>query len=230
MMYLYDGLSLQNGRNSNMDSLLLSEREIARRNTLLAVICDGVGSMQDGAFAASLAVKAMNDWFGGLSDIERVGLRMRDEALRLNSRIIEEAKEKSLNTAATFTAILFAENRYYLVHIGDTRAYSFDRNGTATQLTVDDVSENGRLTGCVGRFENPVFLCTEGDASDKMFLICSDGLYKRMDFVSSLARSNIKRRKDLNKIIRQLAEHAIGRGERDNISLALIILKTEGAI
>ena len=229
-MYLYDGLSLQNGRSSNMDSLLLSEREIARRNVLLAVVCDGVGSMRDGAFAASLAVKSMHDWFTGLSDMERVGLCMRDEALRLNSRIIGEANEKRLSTAATFTAMLFAEGRYFLVHIGDSRAYSFGSGGTATQLTVDDVSENGKLTGCVGRFENPVFLCTEGDANGKMFLICSDGLYKRVDFTAALAESDIKHRKEVTKLIRRLAERAVERGERDNISLALVIPRMEGSL
>ncbi|GHU93285.1 serine/threonine protein phosphatase [Clostridia bacterium] len=227
-MYLYDGLSLQNGRSSNMDSLLLTEREIDLRSVLFAVVCDGVGSMKDGAFAASLAVEHMNDWFSKLPDVERIGLRMRDEALRLNLRIIEEAREKVLNTAATFTAMLFTENRYYLVHIGDTRSYCFDRDGTVTQLTVDDVSENGKLTGCIGRFENPVFLCTEGDAREKMFLLCSDGLYKKMESPPPLAEYNIKHRKDVTKTIQRLAAQAIERGEQDNISLALIIPKSEG--
>ncbi|WP_164545506.1 PP2C family protein-serine/threonine phosphatase [Paenibacillus albus] len=228
MKYLYDGLSLQNGRSSNMDSLLLAEREIDRKNSLLAVVCDGVGSMQDGAFAASLAVKSMNDWFNSLSDLERIGLRMRDEALKLNSRIMEQAKEQSLDTAATFTALLFVENRYCLVHIGDTRAYSIDSNGTATQLTVDDISEDGKLTGCVGRFGNPMFFCSEGEVDGKMFLICSDGLYKRMDFAPVLADSSIMNRKDMKRTIQRMADHAIERGERDNISLALLIPKTEG--
>jgi serine/threonine protein phosphatase PrpC len=86
-MYIYDGLSLQNGRGSNMDSLLLSEREIERRTVLLAVVCDGVGSTRDGAFAAAFSAKAMSEWFAGLADIERVGLRMRDEALNINGHL-----------------------------------------------------------------------------------------------------------------------------------------------
>jgi serine/threonine protein phosphatase PrpC len=213
-----------------MDSLLLTEREIDKRRVLLAVVCDGVGSLLDGAFAASLAVKLMNEWFSGLIDIERVGLRLRDEALKLNSRIIEEAREKSLNTAATFTAILFEGTRYYLVHIGDSRAYAFDHSDGAKQLTVDDVSETGKLTGCIGRFENPIFLCTEGEANEKVFLICSDGLYKRTDVLSSLAELYIKNQKDIKKSIQRLADHAIESGEQDNISLALIIPKTEGSV
>jgi serine/threonine protein phosphatase PrpC len=229
-VYIYDGLSLQNGRNVNMDSLLLTEREIAGQGTLLAVVCDGVGSMEDGAFAAALAVKSMSEWFSGLTDINRIGFRMRDEAFRINAAIVKKAREAELKTAATFTAVLFAENRYYTVHIGDTRAYSYDRDGAVIQLTVDDVSESGKLTGCVGLFDNPVFLCTEGEIGDKVFLICSDGLYKKLDVASTLVDAELRRRKDIKKVIRGLAEQAIERGERDNISIALVIPNAEGSI
>jgi serine/threonine protein phosphatase PrpC len=208
---------------------LLSEREISGSSALLAVVCDGVGSMRDGAFAASFAVKMMNEWFNRVSDTERIGLYMRDEASKLNNAIIEMATERSLQTAATFTAMLFANGKYYMVHIGDTRVYSFDSSGIVAQLTVDDVSAKGRLTGCIGRFENPVFLCSEGKTSGKAFLICSDGLYKRLDVAPALAAANVKHRKDVKKIVGKLAEYAIERGERDNISLALVIPKMEAS-
>jgi serine/threonine protein phosphatase PrpC len=226
-MFLYDGLSLQNRRRSNMDSLLLSERMIASKDALLALVCDGVGGTKDGAFAASFAVNAMNGWFRGLSGIDCIGLRMRDEALRINGLIIKEANEKSLDTAATFTAILFAGARYYVVHTGDTRAYSFSKSGVVEQLTVDSVSERGALTGCIGRFENPVFLCSEGETGAKTFLVCSDGLYKRLDLSAVFSEIRIKHRKDVAKTIQRLAERAIKHGEKDNISVALIVSQTE---
>ncbi|MDR1641520.1 MAG: protein phosphatase 2C domain-containing protein [Clostridiales bacterium] len=210
-----------------MDSLLLSERIIASKDTLLALVCDGVGGTKDGAFSASFAVNAMNSWFRDLSDIDCIGLRMRDEALRINNLIIKEAKEKSLDTAATFTAILFTCARYYVVHIGDTRAYSFSSSNVVEQLTVDNVSASGALTGCIGRFENPVFFYSEGDACAKMFLICSDGLYKKLDLSTVFPEIRIKHRKDVTRAIQQLAERAIKHGEKDNISVALIVSQTE---
>ena len=57
MACLYDGISLQNQRPVNMDSLLMKERAIDGRSVCMAVVCDGVGSMTDGAFAASSAVR-----------------------------------------------------------------------------------------------------------------------------------------------------------------------------
>jgi serine/threonine protein phosphatase PrpC len=228
MKYLYEGLSLKNGRSTNMDSLLLSEREIAGKNSLLAVVCDGVGSMEAGAFAASHAVRLMSEWFSGLSDIERIGLIMRDEVLCLNNSIVELAKKQSLETASTLTALLFAEGKYYAVHIGDTRAYSFGYNDAPTLLTIDAVSDSGKLTGCIGRFENPFLFCAEGNASGKIFLICSDGLYKRADIASIVAETSPKHAKDIKKLINRLAENAIKSGEKDNISLALVMPKLEG--
>ena len=61
--YLYDGMSLQNKRKSNMDSLLLKERRIDGQNVYLAVVCDGVGSLENGGFAAATAVRLLSDWF-----------------------------------------------------------------------------------------------------------------------------------------------------------------------
>lgn len=61
--YSYDGISLQNQRAVNMDSLLLKTRMIQGRNFCIAVVCDGVGSMQDGQFAAVTAVTLLNHWF-----------------------------------------------------------------------------------------------------------------------------------------------------------------------
>jgi serine/threonine protein phosphatase PrpC len=66
MDYLFDGVSLKNGRETNMDSLLLTARKINKTPTLLAVLCDGVGSMADGAFASIESVRLLNDWFSGL--------------------------------------------------------------------------------------------------------------------------------------------------------------------
>lgn len=227
MPFLYEGISLQNGRASNMDSLLMSERTIAGHSSLLAVICDGVGSMQNGAFAASCAAELMNEWFQGLADIEHIELKMRDEVLSVNSIIIQLAKERSLQTASTLTAVLFVDGKYYGVHIGDTRAYSFTEDGSPTLLTVDDVSKDGKLTGCIGRMNTLKLLCIEGETKGKLFLMCSDGLYKRADLLSSGINANLKDTKDMKKLINRLAKNAIENGELDNISLALIIPRTE---
>jgi len=44
-----------------MDSLLLTEKRISGVPSLLAVVCDGVGSMADGAFASVETVRMLNE-------------------------------------------------------------------------------------------------------------------------------------------------------------------------
>lgn len=58
MAFFYDGISLQNGRSVNMDSLLLDSWQVGDEELCLAAVCDGVGSLTDGAFAASSAARS----------------------------------------------------------------------------------------------------------------------------------------------------------------------------
>lgn len=55
MACVYDGISLTNGRAVNMDSLLLKSRTVAGTEVCLAAVCDGVGSLADGALSAQWA-------------------------------------------------------------------------------------------------------------------------------------------------------------------------------
>jgi serine/threonine protein phosphatase PrpC len=174
--YLFDGASLQNKRNSNMDSLLLRMRTIGGQKTLIAVVCDGVGSTEDGAYAASTAARMLSEWFGALENTERVGLRMRDAISVINNHIASSAKADKLDTASTLSALLLADGKHYIVHAGDSRIYCL-HNGTLLQLTKDDTSETGKLTSCIGRKENIDLFYSEGAADERTFLLCSDGLY-----------------------------------------------------
>ena len=221
MNYLYDGVSLQNGRSSNMDSLLLREHVIGGLKAMIAVVCDGVGATEDGALAASLAVRMLSEWFGGQNTVKRLGLRMRDAVLAINARIIEMAKIYSIDTASTLSALLLLEDMYYIVHTGDSRIYCY-YNSILSQLTKDDISETGKLTSCIGQKKNIIMFYREGEIGGKTFLLCSDGLYKRIDLQSELAKMDISTKKGLRKTIACLTQYVIEQDEHDNISLALV--------
>ena len=93
--YSYDGISLQNQRAVNMDSLLLKTRMIQGRNFCIAVVCDGVGSMQDGQFAAVTAVTLLNHWFSQIEDDCVCGPCLREQVLKVNRAIYEEAQNQA---------------------------------------------------------------------------------------------------------------------------------------
>lgn len=221
MICRYDGMSIQNKRSTNMDSLLLKEKQIVGQNLYMAVVCDGVGSMEAGAFASSMAVRMLSEWFDNITDTQRLGLCLRDQVAEINRRIVEAALARGLQTASTLSALLLDDGHYYIVHIGDSRIYCC-RDGVLTQLTQDQTS-NGKLTSCLGRKEKLSIFYNEGSFSGETFLLCSDGLYKRMEpehLCTELAQVS---RKTLKKTMERLMQYVIKRGEADNISLAILI-------
>ena len=226
MQYLYHGFSLQNKRPSNMDSVLLKRGTIQGRGALLALVCDGVGSMADGAFASGEATRMLGEWFDRADAADRVGLDMRDAVLRINGAIIAHAKVGRMDTATTLSALLLVENAYSVVHIGDSRIYCYDgrlAEGQALSLlTGDHVSESGNLTACIGQRPDIFPQYAEGAADGKTFLLCSDGLYKRMDMGLMAAQLKGWGRQALKEPAEAMAQYVIERGETDNITVAMV--------
>jgi len=223
--FLFTGVSLKNKRQSNMDSLILKRGLIGEKDALLAVVCDGVGSLLDGAYASGTSVRMLNEWFDSVTTIERVGLRMRDAVLEINAHIISEGKQKNIDTASTLSALLIIENDYYIVHIGDSRVYIYE-DGSLTVLTSDDVSDSGKLSAYIGQNENIFPQYYEGTAVGKIFLVCSDGLYKRMDIGFMAAKLKNWNKRSLQKPVDSLTQYVIERGEQDNISIALVRIES----
>ena len=61
--------------------------------------------------------------------------------------------------------------------------------------------------------------------SDGTFLLCSDGLYKRMDGDFLQAELSRLSPRTIRRTMERLSEYVIGRGETDNISVALMMSK-----
>ena len=203
-----------------MDSLLLKYRTIEDKAAMLIVVCDGVGSLTDGAFASGTAVRMLNGWFDQVKCTDRIGLRLRDAVLDIHTQIEAQAKEHGFQTASTLSALLLADGIYYIVHIGDSRIYMYDE--TLSILTKDDISESGKLTAYIGQSDRILLQYSEGCAEGKAFLVCSDGLYKRLtnDFIAE--KMQVSNKRMVKAAVKALAHHAIEQGEQDNVSLALI--------
>ena len=222
MACVYDGISLTNGRAVNMDSLLLKSRTVAGTEVCLAAVCDGVGSLADGALTAQWAVQMLYNWLENLEDAEELGARLRDYVQTMNLAIRTKAQKQQAETACTLSCLLLWRQWYCLAHVGDSRIYLWEQ-GALRQLTQDQ-ARRGRLTQAMGHREHVTVFFQQGEQrGEQRFLLCSDGLYKRMEpetLGACMARLN---RRSLQKALRQLTEHVISQGERDNISAALLI-------
>ncbi len=220
----YDGISLQNGRRTNMDSVLLKSRIIQSENFCLAAVCDGVGSLADGAYAASSTVKMLSNWFENLEDSEDLGSRLQEYVRTINQAIIINARTRGIETACTLSCLLLRDSHFCVVHIGDSRIYTLE-DGALRQLTVDH-SRNGRLTASIGHLMDTEVFYKEGFSDPgQRFLLCSDGLYKRMSLQILAEAMRNSHRQNLQKTLHQLTDYVIRCGERDNISAALLVVE-----
>ncbi len=206
-----------------MDSLLIRTRKIAGEDMLLAVVCDGVGSTADGGAAAAMTIRMLLDWFNALSDADRIGLRLRNELLQINETVMQTMNQMERRAATTVSVLLLLGETYYIAHIGDSRIYLLEQD-VFMRLTVDQ-SEEGKLIQYIGQAENLFPQYGEGNLTSGLFLLCSDGLYKRvMDHEIQKELRKLKP-KQLKKTIENLANCAIQRGEADNITIAIVMIE-----
>lgn len=241
-------------KKKNQDSLYAGSIGSGDLHTVFGIICDGVGSYGSSEIASSCAVSAFRDWFlkccSNISDIAD------DDEFRsklyecwtavfdnLNEYIFRFAEINGIKLACTLSCILIRKDRYYILHIGDTRIYRISR--TIEQLTEDhtvternirqglisrDNAENdsGRhtLTKCLAakRHISPDFYSGELNDTAK-FLICSDG-FRNNTAPETLLKVFRENRKISKAALRSAAKNVIRRdrkkGEKDNISAVII--------
>lgn len=217
----YDGISVANKRKTNMDGVLLKRRRIGSEMVYIAVICDGVGSMADGEFASAEAIRLTGEWLDGLSDTRRIELKMLVLIKEINEAVFASGKEKGLKTASTYSALLLCGSRYYIVHVGDSRVYR-QMHGELRKMTPDH-SAGGKLTSYIGKSGDMDVFYDEGDYNGELFLLCSDGLYKRVSseqIGQVIAGIN---KKSTHGALKELVQIAIEHGEHDNISAAILL-------
>lgn len=222
-----EGISLKNKRQSNMDCLLLCENTNMDIPIFLAAVCDGVGSTRDGAYASAQTLKMLQQWFYSLEHTQSIGLNFLLSMKKINIELSRQIIKNRLEAATTFSAILLADDQYYLVHVGDSRIYGW-KEGRLEQLTQDCVSDRGELCSYLGREKSAAFMYYEGKNSYEKYLLCTDGLYKRMDRRFLTDQLERAARKNLKKTLKILTDAVISNGEQDNITAALIINERGG--
>lgn len=108
------------------------EAQTAVGNVLLSVICDGMGGLAKGELASATVIAAFESWFENrLPQIvtaphpeQPIFDDWQQMIVECNRKIAAYAeKEYGASMGTTLTGILFMNGRYYLVNVGDSRAY-----------------------------------------------------------------------------------------------------------
>jgi protein phosphatase len=224
-------------RTSNEDSYAAS----VRKNFFL--VADGMGGHAAGEVASHIAASTMENLMTSADseeeDPERVLL---DAAQGANARVYEsQADDPELSgMGSTLTALTFRESRYFIAHVGDSRAYLL-RDGVLEQLTRDHslvwhLYESGMLkkeelsshpqknliTRSIGPHPHIEIDLERGDAREgDVFLLCSDGL---TDVVSDETIREILANpgKSPQEMCDRLVDLANDAGGPDNITTVIV--------
>ena len=231
------------------DALALEIVALGRREAALLVVCDGIGGLQEGEYAAGYVTMRIREWFyrdclkhmkrrHGRGRIERDCISMLYDCNRYLQRY---GKEHGIRLGTTVTMVLlygrsFFRNcnfpcsvKYMLFHAGDSRAYAVGKK--SRRLTKDDSYESGVLHRCIGSFPWQDVQKRRGYLRyGEKILVCSDGFWRKLEqgeieesFRKEKGFSGGRRPAEtqLEKRLRKLGEAGRARGERDNQAAAV---------
>ncbi len=239
-------------RDHNEDNYLV-DRKLA-----LFIVADGMGGHAAGEVASALAVRTVHeelrkqrqlvdDYEIGAKGARAVSTRemlnllefaVQRACARIHEEAMADAQKRGMGT--TLSAMLFARDKAFVAHVGDSRIYQY-RGGRVQQITedhtvfnellkrgkltreqIEKVAHKNAITRAVGVYERVEVdtLAIEvlpGDA----YLLCSDGLHgylddKHLDVLSVLEGYRPEDQ------AQAFIEHANARGGKDNITDVIV--------
>lgn len=227
-------------RNENQDRVEAREYN----GCFLTVVCDGMGGERNGAQASDIAMREFFERFEagykkGLNT-EELRILLTSSVSAANSVVYTTARMdfKSYGMGTTCVAAYTEPGWLSIVNVGDSRAYLI-QGGEIRQLTSDHTVVNmlymqgkirredmashpqrNMLTRAVGveRVVRPDYYHIPVE-DDFMLLLCSDGLSGYCSEREILEIISQTRRDELPQA---LVDLALGKGGRDNISLAIV--------
>ena len=229
-------------RTQNQDSYLI---ETLGRNTLLAVVCDGMGGAKSGNVASSLAAdvfmqEVKRSWTSDM-DPGKLDQILRGAVKLANFTVHDQAQqfEEFTGMGTTLVAVLIEGKNATVINVGDSRCYSLTVDGVE-QLTTDHslvqmMVQRGELspekaksypgknliTSAVGT--EPVTECDifhRRLRSGECLLLCTDGLSNLLDDQEILFE--VVHGANKQSSCERLLDIAKNRGAPDNVTCVMI--------
>jgi len=235
-------------KSVNQDSVILKIASSPFGKIAFAVVCDGMGGLQQGEIASGMLSQNYENWFQReLPVLLRAGLTINSftESLEKITRQTDEdmkqyARTRNVQMGTTATLLLIVENKYYVFHVGDTRVYKITSNNI-NQLTTDhtyvqqqiqrgviseaqaEISANKSvLLQCIGASQTFKPEVMEGEISaPTSFLLCSDGFSHKLskrELFEQLNPVDLSSEELMQMRLQMMTEWNKSRGESDNIS------------
>ena len=229
-------------RTQNQDSYQIEQLD---RNTLLCVVCDGMGGAKSGNIASTLAtdvfVQEIKRSWSASMDREKLDRMLRGAVKLANFTVFDQAAqfEDFTGMGTTLAAVLVRGMDATVVNVGDSRVYAVGTGGIR-QLSRDHslvqmMVERGELTPELARtYPGKNFITraigTETVVECDLFhhklergdclLLCSDGLSNMMDDQEILFE--VVHGVSKQHCCKRLLDIAKNRGAPDNVTSVLI--------
>ena len=231
-------------RRQNQDAYQIEELD---RNTLLCVVCDGMGGAKSGNIASSLATEVFVEevrrtWKPNM-DRETMDQMMLSAVKLANFTVYDQAQQfpEFEGMGTTLVALLLQGRKATIANVGDSRCYGLSRRGihqitrdhSLVQMMVDrgDLSPEmaktypgknfiTRAVGTESTVECDIFHqdVSRGD----YFLLCSDGLSNMMDDQEILFE--VVHGVNKQHCCKRLLAIAKNRGAPDNVTSVLVLI------
>ncbi|WP_368030836.1 bifunctional protein-serine/threonine kinase/phosphatase [Arcobacter sp. s6] len=150
----------------------------------IAVLCDGVGSAQEGAMAAKKVTQHIINNFKNIPRVWSIEKAIKEFIKSINSILYAQSihEYERAEYVTTVTVCVIKGNRLYGANAGDSRIYLL-RDNKLNQLSYDHNEEGmvSVLSNAVGISpEVEVYYFENNIQKDDKILMCSDGLYSLM--------------------------------------------------
>lgn len=238
-------------KSTNQDSLSVKVLNTPQGRMAFAILCDGMGGLEKGEVASASVIRAFDVWVKNElpilcnAPIEDSALRARWERIILeqNNTIKAYGARQGVKLGTTAVVMLLTQTRYYIMNVGDSRAYELTENIkqlTADQtfvarevqlgnMTVEQAQTDARrnvLLQCVGASEDVYPDIFFGDVRENaIYMLCSDGFRHEIspeEIFEKLQPGVLFDDVTMNRHTEELIELNKRRMERDNISVVLV--------
>ena len=215
------------------------------RNTVLGVVCDGMGGAKSGNVASSLAVdvfvEEIRRTWASYFDQEKTDQMLRSAVKLANFTVFDQSQqfEEFDGMGTTLVAVLIRGRVATVVNVGDSRAYKVGRGGirqvTRDHSLVQLMVDRGELTPEMARTYPGKNFITRAIGTEPIvvsdiyhldaqkgdfFLLCSDGLSNMMDDQEILFE--VLHGVNKQNCCQRLLDIAKNRGAPDNVTTVLI--------
>lgn len=238
-------------KSANQDSLSIKIINTKQGRMVFVVLCDGMGGLAKGEVASASVIRAFDSWT--INELPRLCENpIDDPVIRAEwEKIVNEQNEKikaygsglGIKLGTTLTAMLITQNRYYVINVGDTRAYELfngirqitnDQTFVAREVALGNMTEEQAkvdsrrsvLLQCIGASDQVYPDMFFGDViQNAVYMLCCDGFRHEIspeEIYDKFQADKLLNADMMNAASLELIELNKQRQERDNITVALV--------